>query len=68
MEKLKPLWDDIWCKRPLFEVDEEEEREREKDLEELQKKVTKIETNQMIQLSINKAIWSKLNPGLGSLP
>ena len=68
MEKIKPLWDDIWLKRPLFEIDEEEAKEKEIEIQELQKKVTKIETNQMIQLSINKAIWAKLNPGVGFLP
>mmetsp|Transcript_5631 Transcript_5631/g.4841 ORF Transcript_5631/g.4841 Transcript_5631/m.4841 type:complete len:105 (-) Transcript_5631:985-1299(-) len=67
MEKIKPLWDDIWLKRPLYEVDEEEEKKEKERIDKLQKKVTEIETKQLIQLSINKAIFAQLNPGAGGL-
>ncbi|CAI2371484.1 unnamed protein product [Moneuplotes crassus] len=68
MEKIKPLWDDIYLKRPLFEVDEEEEKKKDLEIQALQEKVNKFETKDFIALSINKAIHAKLNPGFGDLP
>jgi len=68
MDKLKPLWDDIYLRMPIVDSDEEGEKIREKEIQKLQKKVTKIETKQMIQNSINQAIFSKLNPGAGAMP
>ena len=68
MDKLKPLWDDIYLRMPIVDSDEEGEKIREKEIQKLQKKVKKIETEQMIQNSINQAIFSKLNPGAGAMP
>lgn len=67
MEKLKPLFDDIWLKRPLEMPDPEEDKAKEKELAELQAKVTELETKEMIQRSINQAIFSKLNPRCGMI-
>jgi hypothetical protein len=67
MEKIKPLWDDIWLKRPLYE-EEKVNPKKEAEMKQLQDKVTKIETDQMIQWSINQCIFSKINPGVGTMP
>lgn len=67
MEKLKPLFDDIWLKRPLYEPDLEEEAAKDKELEELQKKVTEIETKQLIERSITQLRYARMNPGSGML-
>jgi hypothetical protein len=65
MEKVKPLWDEIWCRRPLEGVEIEDNKE---EMERLQKEVTKIETKQMIQNCINQAFFAKMNPGGGQQP
>lgn len=68
MEKIKPLFDQIWCQRPLDMPDPEEEAKKEKEIAELQAKVTEIERKELIKWSISQAIFSKLNPGAGIMP
>ena len=68
MEKVKPLFDDIWIRRPQNENDYKEIEEKNKEIAELQAVVTKIETQEMIQRSINQILYSRINPGAGMMP
>lgn len=68
MDKVKPLFDDIWLKRTMHEDDLHEIEEKDKELEKLQKTVTKIETQEMIERSINQILYSRINPGAGRMP
>ena len=52
----------------MHEDDLHEIEEKDKELEKLQKTVTKIETQEMIERSINQILYSRINPGAGKMP
>jgi hypothetical protein len=68
MEKIKPLFDEIYCHEPLQKVDEEEEKAHQAEIERLQKIVTEIERKEMIQRNINQLLYTKMYPGFGRMP